>query len=312
VFLSGYAYGLVYMRALEQKGFVATYRKSIRRACQLYVANLATVCIALGMIAAATKQWNLDSVELNRLLDLPSVTSPMTVVWRVMSFRLFPYGFDILDLYMALLLIAPVFLLLIRRNPVTALVVSGGIYAAAQLGVTLTASLTGVWFNPLAWQLLFVLGIYLSWRPPSVPGHPAVIAVATGLLAAAAVGMARFHLYYPYSGKANMEPLRLLHFMTLVYVTATVTRGWGDFWRHPCVTPVVVTGQQGLGVFCLGLLLTFGGCALMLGARREWPFVVVVLLAGCMASIGFAHVLRWIKRRRHGQQQEQPAAVALK
>ena len=53
--------------------------------------------------------------------------------------------------------------------------------------------------------------------------------------------------------------------------------------------PVVVTGQHSLEVFCFGLVLTFGGCALLHAARREWPFVVVVLVAGCVASIGFAH-----------------------
>jgi hypothetical protein len=78
------------------------------------------------------------------------------------------------------------------------------------------------------------------------------------------------------------------------------------------VMPVVVTGQHSLEVFCFGLVLTFGGCALLHAARREWPFVVVVLVAGCVASIGFAHVVRWIIRGRRGTQQGQPVAVTVK
>jgi OpgC protein len=72
--------------------------------------------------------------------------------------------------------------------------------------------------------------------------------------------LVRFHLYFPYSSKANLEPVRLLHFMTVVYVATAVTSGGAGFWRHTIVWPVVVTGQQSLLVF------GFGSCSHSPGA----------------------------------------------
>ena len=41
-----------------------------------------------------------------------------------------------------------------------------------------------------------------------------------------------------------------------------------------------------LEVFCSGSSLSFGGCAVLRAARREWRFVVVGRMAGCVTSIG--------------------------
>jgi hypothetical protein len=66
---------------------------------------------------------------------------PTPAVLRdVMEFRVFPYGFDILPLYMVMLLIAPLFLGVMRKNILAALAGSVALYVAAQSGLSVPAS----------------------------------------------------------------------------------------------------------------------------------------------------------------------------
>ena len=77
--------------------------------------------------------------------------------------------FNILPLYIVLMLWAPVALALALRGPFLALIVSVGLYAAARtFGLNLPnwPEPGGWFFNPIAWQLVFTLGLVsaILWR----------------------------------------------------------------------------------------------------------------------------------------------------
>src|SRR5207302_3815403 len=76
-----------------------------------------------------------------------------------------PTFLDILPLYIVMLVIFPVILIGIQRHRLLVLVPSAAIYLAVQiLGISVPAYPPGhVWyFNPLAWQFLFVAGAVLA------------------------------------------------------------------------------------------------------------------------------------------------------
>src|SRR5262249_56213041 len=74
---------------------------------------------------------------------------------------------NILPLYSALLLGTPLLLALARRDDRLMLAVSVGIYLAARVfSLNLsTWPVAGTWlFNPIAWQLIFAIGIFAGRR----------------------------------------------------------------------------------------------------------------------------------------------------
>ena len=104
--------------------------------------------------------------------------------------------FNILPLYVVLMLWAPLALAIAMRRPALALAGSIGLYAASRLaGLRLPNwPEPGTWFfNPLAWQLIFTLGLIAAilWRNgPPKPSKGLVIVASTivGLSAIAATG----------------------------------------------------------------------------------------------------------------------------
>jgi hypothetical protein len=65
-------------------------------------------------------------------------------------------------------------------------------------------------------------------------------------------------------------------------------------------------------VCCFGLVLTFGGCAVLHAGKHEWPFVALVLAAGCLASIMFALLAQRVKHLRRGVRHEHATPVAIR
>src|ERR1700685_807616 len=70
--------------------------------------------------------------------------------------------FNILPLYIVLMLWAPLAIAMSLRNPLLALIVSGTVYAAARafdLNLPNWPHPGGWFFNPFAWQLVFTIGV---------------------------------------------------------------------------------------------------------------------------------------------------------
>jgi hypothetical protein len=133
-----------------------------------------------------------------------------------------------------------------------------------------------VWFfNPLAWQLLFILGgaaAMHSQRKPAVDHRPllrqpllrmaALYLLVTGLIA---LSWRWPHLHdalmpkmlaewlYPIS-KTNLSPTRLLHFLALAYVTARLLPS-GPWLQHWLARQSCRMGRYSLEVFCFGVVL---------------------------------------------------------
>src|SRR5204863_5333497 len=92
---------------------------------------------------------------------------PHIAVIKALLLEFQPTFLDILPLYIVMLLIFPAILIGIQRHWLQVLIVSAIVYLAVQLfSISMPAYPPGhVWyFNPLAWQFLFVAGAVLGDR----------------------------------------------------------------------------------------------------------------------------------------------------
>ena len=95
---------------------------------------------------------------------LDFLKQPDVTIIQALLLKFKPVNMDVLPLYIVLLLLFPPILWLLLRNPTLAL---GGVGRAlcADLGVRLESSVLSerAWFfNPFAWQLLFVFGAWCA------------------------------------------------------------------------------------------------------------------------------------------------------
>ena len=134
------------------------------RAIELYAAQVLITMLAIALLA-------LTAIELDNplLLEWHNAAAvfndpvPTHIGLAVLTHQL--GYFDILPLYVVLMLMAPFFALIDRLAPHLLLPASAALYVAALVfRLTLpTWPVSGTWFfNPLAWQFVFVLGFVLA------------------------------------------------------------------------------------------------------------------------------------------------------
>jgi hypothetical protein len=301
VFLSGYVFGLVYSRRLATQGFKQCQAKAVIRSLQLYLANLATLLVVWGIVAYAVARSG-------RALDLHGVeffmNEPAAAITRACFLDAYPYGFDVLGLYCVLVVFMPGLLWIFLRRPLAAVGISVGLYSVAQFVIVPEVWGHGwgmrIYFNPLAWQLLFFLAMAIAVAARKggmrIAGRPWAVALSGSLVLAmfiwriAAYGV-RFNLAgmgalgkmiaepLDWADRTNLEPLLLVYFFAMVYLVALVLPKDLSLWRHWMVQPVIRCGQNSLKIFCVGIILAFG-CSMAIQAAGSGYGV------GCLAAYG--------------------------
>ena len=173
IFLSGLTVGLVYRRIAEQHGLPTAMGRLVQRAWTLYV-------LAVGL--------TLVMLPLSELLNAPwavgmDATTPLRIVWSIVSLHQTYYLVDVLALYVVLMLCAPLALLLLAQGrTVELLAVSWLIWAGFQ-------------FFPQQTELPWTTaGNNLFYLAATGHGQLSVVAVVTALYPAVTVVLARFLL----------------------------------------------------------------------------------------------------------------------
>src|SRR5487761_2665321 len=160
VFLAGGSLRLMAEGRGEKRPIRDVMLRLFGRALELYAAQVLITMLAIGMLALSATE--LDNPLLLQWHNAAAVFSdPVpTHIGLVMLTHQLGY-FDILPLYVVLMLMAPFFALLDRMLPALLVPVSLAIYICVlAFRLTLpTWPVAGTWFfNPLAWQTVFVLG----------------------------------------------------------------------------------------------------------------------------------------------------------
>ncbi|WP_181706622.1 OpgC family protein [Chthonobacter rhizosphaerae] len=309
VVLAGIAAAFAYFPRFSEGHRLLASLKAVKRAGTLYVAHVASIVAGIAVFAWAAVHFGRTDL-LDTLNIAPVMADPVRglVGLAAMTHQI---GYhNILPMYVLLLLALPLMMLLASRGLAPLLGVSAIVYALTQIyGWSPPAyPAAGHWFfNPFAWQLLFVTGFFVGVRlmqkRPPVPYVRPLWWLALAYLVAGCV-FHRWNLYgsmpdlpLPDRFYANEKPFvaigRLLHILSLLYVVGH--SGLMDLVRRlPASNPLTVAGRHALPVFWTGTLLCMVGQTVM-AVYAPTAGVQLPLLALAIAiQAGLAYGLDWM------------------
>ncbi|MFJ4142392.1 OpgC domain-containing protein [Pseudomonas sp. NPDC089734] len=320
VFLAGYAAILAYGRIARRDGMMVACVRILRRTWVLYVVHIFLLTLLMGIVFVANN--HVETRDMVQQMGLEYfVGNPQQALADELLLRFKPNLTDPLPLYILLLLALPLILPLMLRKVEIAVGLSIALYMMVPLfGWNLRAyEGGGVWyFNPVAWQLLFVLGGACALRTrdaPVIREHRPLHRQPLFLLATFYVLIAGVLTFcekwpelhgalttamgleslYPIS-KTDLAPVRLLHFLALVYVVARLLptrQTWLDNWPAQQTCRM---GRYSLEIFCLGVLLAPLADMANALAGDTWPMQVTTALVGLGLMVLMANGLELNKR----------------
>ncbi len=319
IFISGYTAALVYGRSMLRHGALFATAQIYRRVWQLYVAHVFIFVIFTAEVSYSMVTFNspIFSDEL-RVGDF--LAEPHIAIVKALLLQFQPTFLDILPLYIVLLASFPVILLLLRRHWAAALLPALALYVAAHLfGWSLPGYPAGhVWFfNPLDWQLLFVIGACGGFAEamgrPALPGQARLVPLAAAFVLIALIVNVSWTIHGVWDSfpalllkqlwpinKSNLAGIRIVHFLALAIVAAHLVPADSRLLRQSWARPLILCGQQSLHVFCLGILLS----VLAHFVLSEWsdalPAQLAVNGAGFALMIGTAWLLAWYRAMNDG------------
>ena len=314
MFVSGATCALAYGKAWRCEGWTGVIRRTLRRSWDIYVAFLLLALASVILVHLAGGGRLADESNTRILLDHPGATLAHAAI---LHYR--PVNTDVLPIFVLLhLLFAPLLWLLLRVPNVT-LGASLVLYALVHIfGWTIPAWPNGHWgFNPLAWQLLVVLGAWWMIEDRNVrPWVTSRMALALAVLylllslvivlssrikpLEALIPQALSQLLYPLD-KSNLDPLRLLHFLAIAVLAAWfVPRNW-PWLTTPAMRGAIRCGQNSLPIYCVGVLLAFASHMALLDISDGLAMQIALSFGGIGAMVAIATLLNLIsiKPRQH-------------
>lgn len=315
VFVSGYTVAFVYSRAMRARGFVSAAIALLGRVWQIYVAYILLFVfyvVAIGYVAQRYGHAHLlDEFNIRRL-----IADPVEFLKHGLLLEYKPLNLDVLPLYIVLMVVFPPVLWLLTRIPNIALVGSIILYFAARtFGWNLPAYPDGVWyFNPLAWQLLFMIGAWAAMGGAAAGGRilysrPVLMLAALYVVFAAAIALvtragssdlipeAIRTVLLP-NDKTNLAPYRVIHFLALALIVSWLIPRNAPGLSAPLWRPVLACGQKSLEVFCTGVFLAFVAHFLIELVSDTPAFQIAVSMAGIATMTAVAYFRIWTKERR--------------
>ena len=308
VFVSGYTCMLAYGGALPEQGWRTIVVRALRRGWEIYAAFLILVLlyVALVFIVGGGQRY-LDETNTGFFFRQPG---PAIVHAVMLQFA--PANTDILLTFVLLHAAFPGLLWSMTRSVPITLSASFLLYLMVQLfSLHVPAWPSGeLYFNPFAWQFLFVIGAWYSCH-----GSPRLLMIAqsrTLLLFAIAylacsllvalswqfkslewlIPVEVSKLIYPID-KSHLAPLRLLHFLCLALV---VSRLPPPDWHGP-IRPLMIAmircGENSLSIYCFGVLLAFIAHVILVEVSAGFMMQAAVSIAGIVVMVVLATLLTW-------------------
>jgi hypothetical protein len=281
------------------------------RALTLYAAHMMIVMLAIAMLAASARvldnplllEWHNAAAVFNDPVE--------THIGLVLLSHQLGY-FDILPLYVVLMLLAPLIALIHRLAPNLLVPISLAVYLSAivfKLTVP-TWPTEGQWFfNPLCWQLVFVLGFAFSrergpggWMRRNlfwlrIAAAPVLLVLTVLVLWGWWIDPTKVpepKLLF-INGKTFATPIRLIQFLALIAVLSML---------YPYIVkalPVLVEflsmlGRNSLPVFCAGSVLSLAGQIVRFYFRGGFLVDTVLVATGIILLGLIAWLAEWRDR----------------
>jgi hypothetical protein len=316
VFLSGVSVALAHYGRVQRADWRGLLERCFGRAYHIYGVHIGLTCAAVAIAAVGyfvSGAPGLIEADGRSFIFHQPLEAGLGVLLLTQQLGYF----NILPLYIVLLLWAPAVLAMARFSPWFAVGVSLAIYAIARgVGLALPSwPEPGSWFlNPFAWQLVFTLGIVgcFLWRDRPIPKSPTLYWCAAAALVIAGFGVtdgfwglpgirdslfAHLDLF-----KGNLGFGRLAHFVVLAYFvsqTPVAAVEWTSIGRE-----LQRLGRNSLPIFALGSLLSCVGQTGMQAAVARIPawaptIGLVYTLFGILGLFLFAKYLERNKPAAH-------------
>jgi hypothetical protein len=311
VFVSGYTCMLAYGGALQKEGWPTVAVRALRRGWEIYAAFLLVVFFYVALVwVIGGGQRYLDETNTGFFFRMPGPAIVHTV-----TLQFAPVDTDILLTFVLFHMAFPGLLWSMTRTPEVTLGASFLLYMMVQiLSWHVPAWPAGeLYFNPFAWQFLFVIGAWYSchcspWLE-SVVRSRALLAFAMTYLAFSLVVALSWHfksldwllpeqvakLIYPID-KSHMSPLRLLHFLALAI---GVSRLRLPAWSGPIkllVLAMIRCGENSLVIYCLGVLLAFLAHVVLVETTASFAMQLAVSFGGIIVMVVAATLWTWEAR----------------
>ncbi len=287
VLLAGYGAGLAYGKSMDRNGWVFAASDTLKRAWTLYIAHIFLFVVFAAQVSYSATTLDradyLDEIHLDVLGE-----EPYRAMLNALMLHFQPAYLDILPMYIAMLL-AFAFVMPLLRWPQILALASFTLYAVARIWGLNFSTITGQgwYFNPLTWQLLFMLGAILAYLPPEQPNRQVTIAmdVVCGLLIAFGLFMQfgfwahpELAAYFPPHlsrilmsvDKGGLHPFRLTSILALAWLVSRTVPAGARWLSSRWAAPFILCGQHSLPVFCAGIFLSFLGRTLMEDIDGWW------------------------------------------
>jgi hypothetical protein len=321
VLLAGFGAGLAYGSVMNRQGYLYAAADTLRRAWTLYIAHIFLFVVYTAQVAySATALDRVSYLEETRLDVLAE--APYRALLEALLLRFQPNLLNILPLYVALLLILAIALPLLRK-PMLLFAASLTVYAVVRVtGLNMPGWTGEGWFfNPFAWQLLFMIGAILAYAPPRMPRARwpidllSVLVLLAGIiviwvidihpriLASMPAPVIRFVIT---EDKTGLHPFRLLSILSLAWLTARSVSYNAAWLRTRLAAPLVLIGQNSLSVFCSGIFLGFLA-RLGLEADDGAAMQVAVNVFGAVAMVAVGGLAAWYRSK--GRVPRQPTTL---
>ncbi|MBK3664973.1 OpgC domain-containing protein [Bradyrhizobium diazoefficiens] len=314
IFISGYTASFVYARIMVERGVIVGSTRLIKRVWTIYVAHVLLFVIYLAEIGYLAQKYGGDQFA-DEFNIHGFLTNPALTLYEGLILRFKPVNMDVLPLYIVLMGLFPPVLVAMLKRPNMVLCGSIVLYLVARaFGWNLPAYPVGHWyFNPFAWQLLFVFGAWFALggsveSTPFIGSRAFLFAGAAYLIFALVVTLAGpfpelrslipnsiYSLFSP-NDKTNLALYRVIHFAVIAFfVVRFLPRDWKGL-ESPLFAPAIVCGQQSLEVFCAGIFLSFAAHFVLVEVSGALPMQILVSVVGIGAMTGLAYYRSWSKR----------------
>jgi hypothetical protein len=312
VFLAGWSLRLVVGRPEDPTPIKRVMFRLGNRIVVIYAAQILIISIAIAMLAVTARI--LDNPLLLEWHNAAAVFyDPVAAhIGLVLLTHQLGY-FDILPLYVVLMAMAPAFVAIHRYAPAWLLPLSLALYLATLIfRLSLPSWPTnGQWFfNPLAWQLTFVLGFSMA-RERDIGGWVRTniqpIRLAAIPIVILGVLMVQFR-WWPdpttmpepkllfVASKTYATPIRIIHLLALVALMSA-TYPYIAKWAAPLTAFLSRLGRNSLYVFCVGSLLSLA-CQLIRYVYKGDILVDTVLV---VTGISIMWLTAWLADKREAR-----------
>lgn len=330
IFISGYTAAFVYARIMLDRGFIAGAAKILRRAWQIYAAYIFLLVFYIAAVGAGALNYNIPPLKGSWGADYNIGIfrmKPIETLWGAITLQYKPVNLDILPVYVVFMSLFPLALWAMLRRPNVALAGSAALYLSARyMGWNLPSFGAGTWyFNPFAWQLLFIFG---SWC--AVGGAQRLSGFVKSRTFAAAGGaylsfalvmrtaerLPEFAATLPpdlvhafVNDKTNFPLFRFLHFIVLAaFVARLIPRG-SAWLESRWLKPAAICGQKSLEVFALGSMLAYGAHFYLQHVSGSVGSQILISFAGIAIMAAFAYVISYWKVLEAGPAKAAPVEV---